>query len=196
MEKKTGIGKRLLSMLLAAAVMVTAQGMPAAAETGYTGAYNPSYDAGSDDTTWHYITFGSYPQTEVDGEELTEEITQATYDGAGDAWVDGVKYRRLSKTNTDNSDYFGTEAYRYFKWEKIDWRIINEDEDGILTVMADQGLDCKKYNEGSNSASWGNASIREWLNQTFYNTALTAVNRGIYRKMQGIRFACLRMNRQ
>ena len=178
MEKKTGIGKRLLSMLLAAAVMVTAQGMPAAAETGYTGAYNPSYDAGSDDTTWHYITFGSYPQTEVDGEELTEEITQATYDGAGDAWVDGVKYRRLSKTNTDNSDYFGTEAYRYFKWEKIDWRIINEDEDGILTVMADQGLDCKKYNEGSNSASWGNASIREWLNQTFYNTAFNSSEQG------------------
>lgn len=34
MEKKTGIGKRLLSMLLAATVMVTAQGMPVACGAG------------------------------------------------------------------------------------------------------------------------------------------------------------------
>ena len=55
MEKKTGIGKRLLSMLLAAAVMVTAQGMPAFAETGSAGAWNPTYDADSDGMAYGFI---------------------------------------------------------------------------------------------------------------------------------------------
>lgn len=185
MEKKTGIGKRLLSMLLAAAVMVTAQGMPAFAETGSAGAWNPTYDADSDTTAWHTVSFGSYPQTEVAEDELTEEITQAIYDGAGDAWVDGVKYRRISKNDTDNSVYFGTEPYRYFKWEKINWHVLHEDENGILTLMAGQGLDCKKYNEENNAVSWGDSSIREWLNQAFYNTAFNSSEQGRIQESAG-----------
>ncbi len=185
MERKTG--KRLLSMLLAAVMIVTTQGMTAFAETDVTGTdtvsiLNPVYDADSDTTTWNYISFGSYPQTEVTGEALTEDITQAIYNGEGDAWVNGTKYRRLGRTDTDNTDYFGEEDYRYFKWEKIKWRVLNQDSLGILTVMADQGLDCKKYEETSSSVSWESSDIHEWLNNTFYTTAFNSSEQS---RMQG-----------
>ncbi len=105
------------------------------------------------------------------GEELTDEITQANYDKAGDVWVNGVKFRSLSRTDTDNSDYFEGGDYRYFKWEKIRWRVLYQDESGILTAMADQGLDCKKYEEESSTVSWRYSTLRNWLNDTYYSTA-------------------------
>ncbi|TGY97790.1 hypothetical protein E5329_02740 [Petralouisia muris] len=187
MERRAGIGKKLLSMLLATVMFVTAQEAMAFAETDARGtdatsARNPVYDTESDTTTWNYVSFGSYPQSEVTGEALTDEIIQAIYDKAGDAWVDGVKYRRLSRTDTDNSDYFGEGDYRYFKWEKIKWRVLNQDESGILTVIADQGLDCKKYEEESSAVSWRYSTLHNWLNNTFYTTAFNANERG---KLQG-----------
>lgn len=183
MGRKAGIGKRLLSMLLATVMFVTAQGAAVFAETYTEGTptistRNPVYNADSDTTTWNYVSFGSYPQTEVTGEALTDEITQAVYDQSGNAWVDGVKYHRLSRTDTDNSDYFGEEDYRYFKWEKIKWRVLNQDESGILTVMADQGLDCKKYEDEDSTVSWKGSTLYNWLNSTFYTTAFNSNERG------------------
>lgn len=62
---------------------------------------------GTDYTSWDYIYFGSYPQTEITGSKLTNAITGADYNSDGDAWVDGVKYRRINKSQTNNSEFFG-----------------------------------------------------------------------------------------
>lgn len=128
---------------------------------------------GSDYTNWSYVYFGSYPQTEVEGSALTSAIIGASYDTNGDAWVNGTKYRRISKSNTNNINYFGSSAYRYFKWERIKWRVLKEDGN-TLFVMADKGLDCKDYHDSGGSATWESCTLRRWLNNDFYRTAFNS----------------------
>ncbi len=122
---------------------------------------------------WSYVYFGSYPQTEVTGDALTSAIMDASYDGDGDAWVDGIKYRRISKSDTKYDDYFGDAEYRYFKWERIKWRVLKNDG-STLFLAADKGLDCKDYNETVVSITWENCTLRSWLNREFYGTAFSS----------------------
>ena len=77
-------------------------------------------------THFHYVYFGSYPQREIKGSEITDAIRNAPYDADGDAVVDGKKYRRQTwemKTTTGNlnetsRDYWiknrSDNGYRYF----------------------------------------------------------------------------------
>ena len=134
MEKKAGTGKKLLSVLLAAAVLLTSQGIPAFAESGgspqegrealdgMSGTWkNPVYDAWSDTTEWSYINFGSYPQSEVLDSGMIDRISDAEYEYAedsweiADAWVDGIRYRRVSQ---ESESGYGTE-YHYYKWDQM-----------------------------------------------------------------------------
>lgn len=138
---------------------------------------NPSYDTDTDTAKWDRIYFGSYPQTEVTGDSLTPAIIEADYDRNGDAIVDGVKYRRLQKSDTTNGDYFGEEnSYRYFKWEQIEWRILEKDRDTLL-LMADKGLDCQRYHNQDSNVTWRNSWLRSWLNANFYRTAFSGRER-------------------
>ncbi len=135
-------------------------------------------DDGTDTTTWSYVYFGSYPQTEVTGDSLTAAITGAVYDAGGDAWVNGIKYRRISKSDTNNTDdYFGNSTYRYFKWERIKWRVLNVNN-STMFVMADKGLDCKDYHDPGSSITWENCTLRNWLNNDFYGTAFGSGEQG------------------
>lgn len=209
MKKKTPKSlRRFLSLLLAAAISVTAQAMPVTAEAAEiiepaeiteteTAAEpeaiqslsiaggspaNPVHHCtkqnnGSDTTDWSYVYFGSYPQTEVTGDALTSAITGAPYDGNGDAWVDGIKYRRISRSDTNNSSYFGNAQYRYFKWERIKWRVL-KNNGSTLFLVADQGLDCKYYNETNTCSNWEKCTLRSWLNTEFYGTAFSSDEQG------------------
>lgn len=170
--------KRILTFLLAAAALLTVQGVPALAGSTADGnpermeAANPVHNCtkqygGSDCTDWSYVYFGSYPQTEINENEVTESMREAYYDSNGDAWVDGVKYRRV-KFGAD--DYI---SYSYYKWERIRWRVLQNDG-STLFVMADLGLDSKKYNETEEPVTWENCSLRAWLNDIFYNTAFSS----------------------
>lgn len=195
MKKKTKVGKKLLSLLLTAGMLLTIPGMPALAETVTSQSETPTGraatpanpvhhctkdtdESGDTDTTdWSYVYFGSYPQTEVTGDALTTAITGASYDVNGDAWVGGTKYRRISKEDTNYSGYFGDSAYRYFKWERIKWRVLQNDG-STLFVVADQGIDCKDYNDTYTSITWENSTLRNWLNSSFYSTAFSSGEQG------------------
>ncbi len=196
MEKKTGrIINRWLSLFLAAAILITMQGMPVLAEMAGQQAVNSraagsrempknpvhhctGKDDGTDITDWSYVYFGSYPQTEITGDALTAEITGASYDGNGDAWVDGVKYHRASRSDANNVKYFGDSTYRYFKWERIKWKVLNNDG-STLFVVADKGLDCKDSNENSDTYFiWKSCTLRKWLNNDFYRTAFDGDEQG------------------
>lgn len=175
-QKTKRVLQKYLSLLLIAAILLTTQGVLAQAETvtpddaekrqaetvtpdhaarRQTRARelpsNPVHhctkkDDGTDYTDWSYVYFGSYPQTEVTGDTLTAAIIKAPYDTNGDAWVDGAKYRRISKSDTTYNGFFGDCDYRYFKWERIKWRVLQNDG-STLFVAADRGLDCKNYHD-------------------------------------------------
>ena len=187
--KRKQIGRRIIALLLAAVMLFTMQGIPVLAETGKkvenTGEVkvlpsNPVHhctkddedDYGENDTTdWSYVYFGSYPQSEITGSELTSAITGASYDINGDAWVEGTRYRRII--------YLGISDYRYFKWEPIKWRVLKVN-DSTMFVLADKGLDCNDYHEedyynGENaSVTWENCTLRNWLNNDFYGMAFNS----------------------
>lgn len=206
-KQKTKAGRKITVLLLAAAMLFTMQGIPVLAETAGEAAKNSaetpavkSEDAvertgetrelpsdpvhnctkqndGTDTTKWSYVYFGSYPQTEVTGNALTAAITGASYDANGDAWVNGTKYRRISKSDTNYDGYFGNSEYRYFKWERIKWRVLRVNG-STMFVVADKGLDCKDYNEEYTSVTWETCTLRNWLNNDFYGTAFSSSEQG------------------
>ncbi|MCI9491724.1 MAG: hypothetical protein HFH42_01100 [Lachnospiraceae bacterium] len=180
-QKAKRTRQKHLSLLLAAAIFLTIQWIPAQAKPGGAAKELPSnpvhhctkMDDGTDYTEWSYVYFGNYPQTEVSGEALTAAITGAPYDVNGDAWVDGARYRRVSKSNTNYDGYFGDSDYRYFKWEPIKWRVLQNDG-STLFVIADRGLDCEDYNQEKTDITWEGSMLRDWLNSTFYHTAFSS----------------------
>lgn len=189
-------GTKLLALFAAAALFLTVGDISVRAETankaeaveqtGETGELpkNPVHHCtkeeafGENDTTdWSYVYFGSYPQTEVTGSALADAIIQASYNANGDAWVNGTKYCRISKSDTNYDAYFGDSEYRYFKWERIKWRVLNVNG-STMFVAADKGLDCKDYNEEFTSVTWENCTLRSWLNNEFYGTAFSSGEQG------------------
>lgn len=137
----------------------------------------PQYNEDASQVVYTNIYFGSYPQAEVKGAELTAAVTGASYDSYGDAWVDGTKYRRVSAGDTNNDEQFGSSRYRYFKWERICWRVLANDGK-TLFVLADKGLDCQSYHEIGAATAWADCSLRKWLNGSFYRTAFDSKERG------------------
>lgn len=129
-----------------------------------------------DVTAWGYVYFGSYPQKEIKGSALTKAIRNASYDKNGNAWVSGVRYHRATKDETEHSFDFGTQTYRYFKWEKIRWRVL--DGNGTyLALLADQALDSRSYHYDGGNITWEKCTLRKWLNENFYQTAFTSKER-------------------
>ena len=156
--------------------------------------------------TWDCVWFGSYPQSEVVCETDTERISQltnmdykiqyvtvsstqwdkiegATYDRYGEATVDGIKYRRLSKNDAlyagFGSNYYnwGSDIVRYFRYEPIKWRVLQVDgKDAFL--LADKALDTQMYYiEDDVSITWEESTVRSWLNEVFLNSAFTSSER-------------------
>ena len=124
-------------------------------------------------TRYHYVYFGSYPQREIMGEELTAEIINATYDQYGDGEVNGRKIRRLSKELlttygcvNDSSiafeKYRSTNGYRYYYYEPIKWRIYKNDG-GTLFLVSDRGIEQQLY-DAQSEIYWENCDLRKWLN--------------------------------
>lgn len=113
---------------------------------------------------WSYIYFGSYPQTEVAGDDLTDAIKNASYNASGDATVNGVKYRRIyTKRYAAGTLENGTDQYFYYKWEPIRWRVLQKTNDAIF-VMADLGLDYIPYHTEAAGTAWNESRVRDWLN--------------------------------
>ena len=131
---------------------------------------------GEDTTDYDTIIFGMYPQTLITGTELTDAIINADYDSTtGDAVVDGVTYRRMSRNDATNvTNYPSEEGYRYFKWEPITWKVLEAGNDDIF-VMAEQSLDCLKYDSSKySSVTWETSTLRKWLNEQFIGQAFSA----------------------
>lgn len=56
--------------------------------------------------------------------------------------------------------------------EPIEWTILDENENGIL-LLSRYALECKPYNNNSDDTTWETCSLREWMNNDFYNDAFS-----------------------
>lgn len=146
-------------------------------------------DDGTDTTEWSYVYFGSYPKSIVTDRQMIEaieakiaEIASEGSDYAGtkadtgtDVWVDGIKYRRITIRDVNSTENWleNYEKYRYYKWERIKWRVLQNDGTNLF-LMADEILDCQNYNSTSQNTMWLMSTIRTWLNSSFYHTAFNS----------------------
>lgn len=204
MKKKRTMNQKVISWLamsLAITLLATTMGFTTSAKTVSENAVqtgtqntvpegtpaNPVHHCNAEDdlqdtTTWSYVYFGSYPQTEVTDSTIISAIDSAISSGNGiaadagtDVWIDCTKYRRISKKDTNYDGYFDwvtNNGYRYFKWERIKWRVLKNDGT-TLFVLADRGLDCKDYHDDGGNITWENSTVRDWLNNSFYTTAFS-----------------------
>ena len=161
---------------------------------------------GNESATGGYILFGEYPQT-VKADSVT--ITSTTDSRGYYLGSDGAYYAKVTAFKHDESASFTTGAtivsgtVYYFKVEPIKWRIL-EDDDGTATILCEMIIDAHAYQNNytynsSNSRYYTTANgapngtyannyeyseIRKWLNDNFYQTAFSELERGIINTVQ------------
>ena len=131
------IAKRLSAIVLAVALVLIflPEQVVKAGNSSAAKLKNPVHHCDTDNmyekdySTYSYVYFGSYPQTEVKNADIISQI-DANLSGSGDTWVNGIKYRKVNYIDSNYSRFFdeGLEgdketAYRYFKWEPIKYTI-------------------------------------------------------------------------
>ncbi len=59
--------------------------------------------------------------------------------------------------------------------EQIDWIIVDRTEDGHLMLVSERALDYQAFNYGGDpySITWGNSTLRNWLNDDFFEAAFS-----------------------
>lgn len=60
--------------------------------------------------------------------------------------------------------------------EEIEWLVLDV-RDGKALVISKYGLDCKQYHMVSEDVAWETCTLRQWLNEEFYQTAFTQEER-------------------
>lgn len=146
------------------------------------------------------IEFGSYPQSDVTDTmgttlneiaDTTDSWTSYGYNTGDmrytDVTLDGEKYRGVyfkTERNTKQSPngYVAEKVY-WFKYEPIRWTIIDRDaETGRVFIFCDLAIDSQPFQSGDvPSGIYKNnyelSTVRTWLNETFYNTAFSELQK-------------------
>lgn len=64
--------------------------------------------------------------------------------------------------------------------EKIEWVVLEIDEaEGKMLLVSKYILDWKLYENSGSDVTWAECSLREWLNEEFFNSAFSQVEQGI-----------------
>ena len=130
----------------------------------------------------NYIYFGEYPQT-LKADDVT--ITTTTDSRGYYLGSDGFYYAKVTADPCDSGYTFssGTPVkdgtVYYFKVEPIRWRILSENGDTAFilcdSIIANKAFD--EYNGGNYDNNYADSTIRAWLNDQFYNTAFTGLQK-------------------
>ena len=126
----------------------------------------------------NYIYFGEYPQT-IKADSVT--ITSTTDSRGYYLGSDGFYYAKVVADPHDSGYTFSTGATvtdgatYYFKVEPIRWRILSEDGQSAF-ILCDSII---AYEEDRWGAHYSSSKIRAWLNDTFYKTAFTELQKQI-----------------
>jgi hypothetical protein len=135
------------------------------------------------DTEGEYVFFGEYPQTLKEADVTvgdTPDINTGHYLGS-----DGFYYARVLEATTyshytsykfdDGTSVEEGKTY-YFKVEPIKWRIL-EIVEGKALLLSETILDFTTYS--SSGDDYANSSVRAWLTNDFYYSALKDTQRSI-----------------
>ena len=79
-------------------------------------------------------------------------------------------------THQDDNGYEPGNVY-WFKYEPISWTILSENTaKKTALVLCDMIIDSQHY-DNTSSNNYAESAIRKWLNETFYNTAFTELQK-------------------
>ena len=62
--------------------------------------------------------------------------------------------------------------------ELITWIVLSKN-DRTLTLISKNALDNQPFNNESTHVSWGNSSLRKWMNSDFYNAAFSLIDKSV-----------------
>ena len=141
-----------------------------------------------------WTNYGYYINGNVSSYMWYQDITYSGNKYRGVYFTNYRPSKTISGSSTDNSYQYDngyiTSTIYWFKWEPIKWKILKE-ENGSALIVADLLLDSQDYYWSSSTSShlhnggtgYSNnyklSHIRQWLNDTFYNTAFTSVEKSI-----------------
>ena len=90
-------------------------------------------------------------------------------------------------TYQDDNGYYTSTVY-WFKYEPIKWRVLTE-SNGKALILANLAIDSQQYYHSQSDRTvdgntvyannYAESDIRKWLNDTFYNTAFTSLQKGL-----------------
>ena len=83
-----------------------------------------------------------------------------------------INYSSLASVTCQDDNGYNTNTVYWFKYEPISWTIL-EEKGGNAFLVCDMIIDSQQfdYEDGEYSNNYAESTIREWLNDTFYNTA-------------------------
>lgn len=124
------------------------------------------------------VIFGSYPQTEVSGSDLTKDIMNASYDSSGKAVVNGNTYYKLTWKYDMGGSKVQLSSPKYYKCEPISWKVMSKGS-GESKLIAENALDAGIYS-GSDNAEYASSLLKEWMEETFYNIAFNTAEKAAF----------------
>lgn len=144
----------------------------------------------SDSNTYY---FGKYPQSVVSDKDLISKINNSNNKNLkGYYEYDGSEYIKIAAKPTHNKTTFVNKINieenkeYFFKVEPIKWMIL-ENMNNEVTLLADMIVDKHHFYTDINqriidgkpvyASNWEYSSIREWLNNDFYNNAFDYGNK-------------------
>ena len=69
--------------------------------------------------------------------------------------------------------------------EPIKWRVLSVDGNDAF-LLSDMTLDAKPYNEENKFVTWENCTLRNWLNDSFYNIAFTEKEKSVITETKAV----------
>ena len=141
-----------------------------------------------------YVYYGTYPQTVVDDSSLISSLNSLTSTNANGYYeFEGEEYAKVVAPPYEtgykfiNGSTIRSGQTYYFKVEPIKWRVL-EEADGTYTLLSEYIIDKQVFYTSSDNRTIGDqtiyannyehSTIREWLNNAFYNKAFSSPEKG------------------
>ena len=123
---------------------------------------NPVYNAETSATKWDYVYFGRYPQKELVGDYLTNDIKNGNYNKFGDAIIANQRYKKYDHSKDDDE---GT--IKYYLYEPIKWRVLKNDGNNLMLISDKKIFQDRFFNYDYDSLTdekYSTSLIRSYLN--------------------------------